>query len=95
MNHSPQQGSALSRTVSAFAHTASALGVFLLIPWLEQNIRPAIYAYFHQTFPQDISVWSSWAFLVVLVLCAFFGVSAAFQLGVQLVLRRSARRSVF
>lgn len=95
MNHSQNQGSALSRTVGAFAHMASALGVFMLIPWLEQTIRPAIFSYFFQTFPRDVSVWSSWGFIVILVLCTFFGLSIILQLVVQIALRRAARRSVF
>lgn len=95
MNHQQERGSALSRSVSWFAHMLAGLSVFLLIPMLDQHVRPHIYVYFLQTFPREMSGWCAWGFLVILALCIFFGISSLFQVVVQLILRRAARRAVY
>jgi len=79
------KSSALARTISAFAHALSAVGIFLLIPLLAQHVRPYIFSYFSETFSQDVSLWSSWGFLIVLAVCIFFGSSALIQTVVQLI----------
>ena len=89
------QGSALSRSVSAFAHMLSAMGVFILIPLIEQHVRPEFFAYFNQTFSYSVSIWASWGFVGIVIACLFFGISTLFQVLVQLILRRSANKSVF
>lgn len=89
------QGSSLSRTVGYFAHTLAGIGVFLLVPLIEQKLRPLIFDYFFQSFPGDVSLWCSWGFVVVVILSAFFGASSLFQVAIQLLLRRSVTRSGF
>lgn len=86
--------SSLSSTVSKFAHAVAGLGVFLLIPLLEQHVRHLIYGYFIGSFTHDIALWASWGFIAVLAICGFFGGSAIFQIAVQMVLRRAARRTI-
>ena len=89
------QGSVLSRSVSYFAHTLSGICVFLLVPLIEQQLRPYIFDYFSNTFPYDISLWCSWGFVCVVTLSAFFGASSLFQVAIQVILRRSARKAMF
>ena len=87
--------SSLSKTVSLFAYAVSALVLMLLIPPLAQYVRPDIQAYFSAALAYEIAYWFSWGFVGVLAICSFFGLTVMFQLGVQLFLRRIARRSMF
>lgn len=85
--------SALSRTASAFVHALSALGIFMLIPLMEQHVRPGIYSYFNETFSSTVSLWSSWGFVVILAICVFFGSSAVLYAIVHLMKGKPANKS--
>ncbi|MES9861137.1 MAG: hypothetical protein ABW157_13545 [Candidatus Thiodiazotropha sp. LLP2] len=89
------QSSPLSKSVSYFAHMLAGISVFLLVPMIEQKLRPLIYDYFLRTFPHDISLWCSWGFVIVVTLAAFFGLSSLLQVAIQVILRRAARKALF
>ncbi len=89
------QGSSFSRSVSGFAGAISAICTFLLIPLIMRHLRPLIYDYLRSEFPHDWSLWGSWGFVVLLVLGAYFGISALFQMIVQWLFHRSIRKGGF
>ena len=90
-----KQISALSRSVSGFANALSGICTILIVTQITQHIRPDIYDYFIGEFPAEWSLWGLWGFVVLLALCAYFGISALFQVMIQWAFHRSVRRSGF
>lgn len=90
-----KQGSPLLRSVSGFANALSGLCTFLLMPLITRYIRPEIHRYLAGEFPHEWALWGSWGFVVLLGLCAFFGIAALLQMIVQFLFHRSVRKGGF
>ena len=89
------QASPLAHNVSGFAKALAAIITILLLPLITRYLRPEIYDYFVGEFPGEWSYVGSWIFVVLVGICAFFGVASLFQMIVQFLFHRKVRKGGF
>ena len=91
----PAPASSLVKNIARFSHALAALGAFFLAPVIARTVRVEMFHYLAAEFGRELAVWGSWAFVGIVVLAGFFGVSALLQLFVQGLIRGGSRRGLF
>ena len=92
--NAPSSESSLAKNTSRFAFAASGIAAFYLAPLIAKNLRGDMYQYLFTDFGYEVAQWGSWAFVAVVILASFFGVSMLLQLLIQGVIRGTSRKRV-